>query len=262
MRKFIKIAALTFSCFIYSTSISAQKSTTQKLINAALHGWEYEVKAGFAIGGTAPLPLPAEIRSIDSYNPTLAISVEGNATKWFGEKKKCGLTIGLRLENKNMTAKATTKNYGMEIISNDGNRLSGNWTGGVRTKVRNSYLTMPVLAGCKISERWNLKFGPYFSYLIDKEFSGEVYDGYLREGNPTGDKIKFQDGAVAVYDFSEDLRKFQWGLQLGADWKAFKHLKVFGDLTWGLNDIFQDDFKTVTFAMYPIYLNLGFAYAF
>lgn len=67
---------------------------------------------------------------------------------------------------------------------------------------------------------------------------------------------------VATYDFSNDLRKFQWGMQLGGEWKAFKHLNVYADLSWGLNDIFKKDFKTITFAMYPIYLNLGFGYAF
>jgi len=46
------------------------------------------------------------------------------------------------------------------------------------------------------------------------------------------------------------------------DWKAFKHLKVHADLNWGLNDIFNKDFKTVTFDMYAIYLNVGFGYAF
>ena len=262
MKNRLQITIVAITCLIFALPASAQRSTTQALINAALHGWEYEIKAGFGIGGSAPLPLPAEIRSIDSYNPTLAISLEGTATKWFGEKQKAGLSVGFRMENKNMTTKATTKNYSMEIIGSDGNRLKGNWTGGVKTKVRNSYLTLPILAAYKISSRWNIKFGPYFSYLMDKEFSGEVYDGYLREGNPTGDKIKFEDGAIATYDFSGELRKFQWGLQLGADWKAFKHLKVFTDLTWGLNDIFKDDFKTVTFDMYPIYLNMGFAYAF
>lgn len=30
--------------------------------------------------------------------------------------------------------------------------------------------------------------GPYVSYLIDKDFSGSVYDGYLRENEPTGEK--------------------------------------------------------------------------
>ena len=34
------------------------------------------------------------------------------------------------------------------------------------------------------------------------------------------------------------------------------------DLTWGLNDIFKKDFDTISFAMYPIYLNVGFGYAF
>ena len=33
-----------------------------------------------------------------------------------------------------MITKATVKNYGMEIIGNDGNRLKGNWTGGVKTQ--------------------------------------------------------------------------------------------------------------------------------
>ena len=47
-----------------------------------------------------------------------------------------------------------------------------------------------------------------------------------------------------------------------AEWRAFKHLNVYADLTWGLNDIFQKDFDTITFAMYPIYLNVGFGYAF
>ncbi len=43
-----------------------------------------------------------------------------------------------------MRTKAEVKNYGMEIIGEDGNRLKGNWTGGVRTKVQNSYLTIPI----------------------------------------------------------------------------------------------------------------------
>jgi len=49
---------------------------------------------------------------------------------------------------------------------------------------------------------------------------------------------------------------------VGGSWKAYKHLTVHADLTWGLNDIFQKDFKTISFAMYPIYLNLGFGYEF
>ena len=82
------------------------------------------------------------------------------------------------------------------------------------------------------------------------------------EDDPTGPKVEFTDGKIATYDFSDDLRHFQWGLQVGAGWRAFKHLNVYADLTWGLNDIFKSDFNTITFAMYPIYLNIGFGYAF
>lgn len=251
-------------CFItISAPVSsyAQTDRNESILRSYLRGLEYQVKAGFNIGGTAPLPLPAEIRSIDSYSPNIAIAISGEVTKWMGEKKKWGLAIGLKLENKYMSTQAQVKNYGMQIIQ-DGKPLSGAWTGGVKTKVRNSYISLPVMATCRLSERWNVKAGPYISYLIDGEFSGYVYEGYLRADDPTGPKFEFTDGKVAPYNFSENLRKFQWGAQLGAEWKAFKHLNVYGDLTWGLNNIFKKDFKTVKFAMHPIYLNLGFGYMF
>ena len=104
--------------------------------------------------------------------------------------------------------------------------------------------------------------GPFVSFATNRNFSGYVYDGYLREINPTGTKVEFSGDNRASYDFSDNLRKFQWGAQIGTEWKAFKHLIVYADLTWGLNDIFQKDFDTITFGMNPIYLNVGFGYAF
>lgn len=240
----------------------AQQDRNQGIVKSGLLGLEYEVKAGFNIGGTAPLPLPVEIRSLTGYNPTMAVAVEGNVTKWFNNQRKWGLIVGVRLENKAMKTDARVKNYGMEIIGDGGEIVKGNWTGGVKTKVKNSYLTFPVLGTYQFNNRFSMNLGPYFSYMLEGDFSGDVYDGYLREGNPTGNKVIFSDGKSAPYDFSKDLRKFQWGAQLGAEWRAFKHLNVYADVTWGLNDIFKKDFDTVSFAMYPIYLNLGFGYAF
>jgi len=250
------------ACVAGVFAAQAQKERNQTIIRSALHGLEYEIKAGFNIGGTLPVPFPEEIRSIDSYNPSLAISIEGNVTKWLGREQRWGIIAGLKMENKGMRAKATVKDYSMEIIGDEGEKVAGHWTGGVRTKVQNSFLTVPVLAAYKLTPRWNVKAGAYFSYLMDGDFSGNVYEGYLREGDPTGSKVEFTDGKIATYDFSGDLRKFQWGLQAGADWKAFKHLKVYADLCWGMNDIFKKDFKTITFDMYAVYLNIGFGYAF
>ena len=240
----------------------AQEERNQGIIQSYLHGWEYGIKAGFNIGGTSPLPLPNEIRSIEGYNPGIAISIEGRATKWLDETKKWGVTLGVSLENKHMTTEAITKNYGMKIINTNGGELEGLWTGRVKTKVKNSYLTVPVLANYNISKRWTLSAGPYVSYLLDGDFSGHVYEGHLRTPDQTGSRVDFTGESVATYDFSNNLRNFQWGMQLGGEWKAFKHLTVYADLKWGLNDIFQKDFDTVTFAMYLIYLNVGFGYAF
>ena len=227
-----KVVGIVFLAILFSHVAYAQNERNKALIYSYLHGWEYSIKAGLSIGGTSPLPLPKEIRSIDSYAPNIAIAIEGNTTKWFGKDKKWGMTAGIRLENKTMT------------------------------KVKNSYLTIPVLANYKISDRWKVSLGPYVSYMTEGNFSGHVYEGHLRTPDETGQRVDFNGESIATYDFSDNLRKFQWGAQLGGEWKAFKHLNVYADLTWGLNDIFKKDFDTITFAMYPIYLNIGFGYAF
>ena len=41
---------------------------------SAQRKFEYRVKAGFNVGGALPIPFPAEIRKIKSYNPTMAFS--------------------------------------------------------------------------------------------------------------------------------------------------------------------------------------------
>ncbi|MGL4851982.1 MAG: porin family protein [Phocaeicola sp.] len=259
MKKYLATVLVWIGCF----ALQAQETKeTKGLVWATSHGLEYEIKAGFNIGGTSPIPLPAEIRSIDRYQPNLSITLEGVVTKWLDEYKKWGFSTGIRLENKGMKTEATVKDYGMEIIGDGGEKMSGRWTGGVETKVQNSYVTLPILAIHQLSPRWRVKAGPYFSYLLSGEFSGSVYEGYLREVDPTGPKVEFTDGKIATYDFSSELNKFQWGAQIGADWQAFKQLKVYADFTWGFNDIFKSDFQTISFNMYPLYLNIGFSYLF
>lgn len=257
-----KIMFLALLLLGINTRMQAQEDRNHGIIWSSLHGLEYGLKAGINIGGTSPLPLPEEIRAITGFKPDLNFSIEGNATKWLGKTQKWGISLGLRIENKGMEANARTKNYGMEIIGDGGERMSGNWTGRVKTKFNGSFFSIPMLANYRLSDRVKLSAGPYFSFLVNGTFDGYVYDGYLRQGDPTGIKAEFRGDSTAPYDFSDDLRTFQWGIQAGATWKAFKRLTVHADLTWGLNDIFKKDFNTITFAMYPIYLNVGFGYAF
>lgn len=241
-----------------SASRGAGADDRQTLLKAALKGVHVELRAGVLIGGTSPLPLPREIRGIESYNPTFCTSFEGAVEKDF-ERSPWGVKLGVRLETKGMRTRARVKNYHMEMTADDGGYMVGAWTGHVSTKVRNANLTFPILATYDIGTRWTLSAGPYVSWMFDGEFSGSAYDGYLRHVDPTGERVEV---TRASYDFSDDLRHFQWGAQVGAQWRAYKHLAVYADLEWGFNNIFPSDFTSVTFALYPIYANVGFTYIF
>lgn len=163
---FILAAALTAGANL----LHAQSTEHKGLLWSSLHGLDYEFKAGVNIGGTSPLPLPKEIRSLDSYSPGLAITIEGNATKWVDAAQKWGISLGVRLDSKDMTTRATVKNYGMAIFNEVGGKVEGLWTGGVKTKVKMSYITIPLLANYKINNRWKVVAGPYFSYMMDGDF--------------------------------------------------------------------------------------------
>ncbi len=255
------ISAIIAVAAILPATVSAQMSRTQKIINASVKGWQIELRGGYNMGGTSPIPLPVEIRKIKSYKPSTGFSGEVDFTRFFDRNHRWGLQFGVRVENKDMETDAEVKNYGM-TITNDGAEASGRWTGGVQTSVRNSFLTFPIVGVYKVHPRTNIKLGVFLSYLISGKFTGYVYDGYLRNGDPTGEKTTFADGKTATYDFSDNLRRFQWGAEAGVDWEAFKHLKLYADLTWGLNSAFPKSFETITFNMYPIYFNLGVGYLF
>ena len=227
---------------------------------SAQRKFEYRVKAGFNVGGALPIPFPAEIRKIKSYNPTMAFSIEGNIMRRFTDK--WALLSGIRLETKGMSTKARVKNYAMTMnvsVGDEPGEISGVFTGMVNTKVRNEYITLPVLVLRELSPRWDLRAGLFFSCLIEGGFDGTAYDGYMREGNPVGTKVGVE---AASYDFSSDVRTFNWGGEIGAEFAAYRHLTVYADLTWAFNSLFPMDFKSIGFPMYNVYLNIGFGYVF
>ncbi len=242
--------------------VSAQEFGEDKgLVWSKLKGLEYRLKAGLNIGGTAPLPLPVEIRKIEGYNPLLSVSIEGNVVKRIAPK--WAILTGVRLENKGMSTKARVKNYHIEIDNrnNDGStsHVTGVFTGRVKTKVRNSYVSIPLMVAYKPAPRWEIKMGPYLSFLTNGTFNGNAFDGYIRENDPTGEKIEVTS---AVYDFSGELKRVNWGINLGGEWRAYRHLNVYTDLAWGLNPVFKKGFESIAFNLYPIYANIGFGYVF
>lgn len=219
----------------------------------------YMVRLGYSLGGTAPVGMPATIRSLDKFTPTNNTLLGLDAYKPLTDK--WGLQAGFHYQNKGMKTDAKVKGYSMEMRRGD-ETLSGLFTGNVVTEVDEWMVTMPLQAAYNVSPKLRLKFGPYFSYVLSNNFSGYAYDGYLRVGDPTGDKVELghAEGERGDYDFTEDLRHWQFGLDLGADWFFSNHFGAYAGLSWGLTNIFRKDFHVIEQSLYPIYGSIGLTY--
>lgn len=221
------------------------------------NGWGVIARAGYVLGGTSPMPLPQEIRSINTFKPNGGFTVGVDTYKMFS--KRWGLMLGVHFFLEGMYTGADVKNYRMGITMGEDN-LEGNFTGTDVTEVSLAGYTIPLMATFRISPRWNVNVGPYVSIHARSRFFGEVFNGYLREGDPTGPKIEISEENPASYDFSEHTRRALYGVQFSFDWKATRHMNVFAGLDWGMSSLFPKDFKTIEFPMYPLYAKFGLAY--
>ena len=256
MKKIYILLVLTLICFAAQDVNAAKVRVGDKNSETTTDKFVFAAKAGFNLGGTAPMGLPAEIRSLNSFKPTFSFSIAGTAQYNFNNK--WGLQSGIKFDIKGMQTDASVKNYQL-VVSMDGSTVEGVFTGDVTTKVHNSYITIPLLAVYNISPRWDIKVGGYASFMVDGEFSGTAKNGYMRDGSPIGPRV---DGVDAVYDFSDDMRKVDAGVQVGVDFIPYKHLLISGDLTWGCLPLFKSDFTAMSFDMYNVYFNIGFGYVF
>lgn len=223
------------------------------------NGLTLEARAGYSIGATTPIGIPATIRELNSFSltPNFLIGLDASMLM----RGQWGLLTGLHLENKGMDATVTTKGYHMAMVKG-GERLEGVYTGRVEQHVKQWMLTLPLQATCQLGARWRLRAGPYVSLLIGRDFSGNVSDGYLRKDNPTGQKIEMghEPDERATYDFTDDMRRWQTGIAVGADCRLASRLALSADLSWGLTGIMRSDFKTVEQTLYPIYGTISMTY--
>lgn len=283
MKKIISVLCLVVfssSAALWGQVNSEYKKTTssEKWDPTSPSGWGFIARGGYSIGACAPLPIPAEIRGIQGFAPRGGVHAGIEGYKMLG--RRWGVVLGLYATWQGFSTKANVMNYYMEI-SQDGNKMKGWFTGCNETREETFGLSIPVMATFRLGTRWNVSMGPYFSFWLNKSFEGSVYAadpgvfgddaiGYLRVNDdknpgPIGGKVGFEplptgEKIEATYDFSEDMRTFTCGVEVVFDWKAMKHLNVFGKLNWGLMGAFPGDFEPVQFPMYPIYGTFGLAY--
>lgn len=229
-----------------------------------LTGGGFIIRAGYVLGGTTPLPLPAEVRKINSFSPLGGISLGIDGYRMLS--KRWGASIGAHFFWEGFSTSADVKNYYV-WLEQDGEVTKGYFTGCNETNTQMWGITLPVLATFRISPRWNVSCGPYMSCYFKQTFSGQVYDndkgvGYLRVNTPTGDKIEMSRQNPTPYpdDFADHMLPVSGGIELGFDWKAMRRMNVFGKLDWGVSNIWSSNFQAISFRMYPLYATIGLAY--
>ncbi|MDR3260540.1 MAG: PorT family protein [Tannerella sp.] len=217
--------------------------------------WEYKINVGANLGGTSPLPLPEEIREIETFSPQIfaphvALEVTRRLTK------KWGVSAQIALDYKGFSVDDRVKNLYTEIEMSD-EKYTGSFTGKNNTRIHNSYITIPLAATCRIAKRWEVQAGVYVGYLYGSSFKGTASDGYIRQGSPVGEKTNVEQ---ASFDFSDKQNLFDYGLSGAGEWAFSTRFALRGQIAWGLNPLFPSDFTGVPFRMYNIYGTLGMSY--
>lgn len=245
----ILIIIVLVSC-IYSKA----ENTTQPLLKK----FEYNVAAGFNLGATSPMGLPSDVRAINSYKPTANLAIAGYAT--MNLNHSWGIRAGIRFEYKGMETGITVKNWPMTVNIQSGDVLGmkrGYFTGDIKNKTRMGYLTIPLSAIYRVNKKWELHAGWYFAYAIDRNFTGKVIEGQIRE-TPLHPVISI---TKADYNYSEDLQKFDTGAEIGASFKVYRNLAIDANLTWGIISVLNPDKRQIDMNNYNVYLNIGVSYA-
>ena len=218
----------------------------------------FDVRVGYALGGTVPTSLDNKIRHINSFNPGFNFSVAAEASYPLNER--WSLHSGLRFELGSMDVDSRVKNYDIEVVRG-GESLDGIFIGNVRIKTAQRRITLPIQAAYRLNNRWQLRGGVFMGWLTNRRFWGWAYDGYLREGSPVGAKIEMghEPGERGDFDFDKNMRHMQWGLDVGADWHLNRRWGAFAELTYGLSGLFKSDFHSVQ-TLRPLYGTLGILY--
>lgn len=220
--------------------------------------WEFKAFAGYNLGGTLPMPLPAEIRKVNSWSPGLNGTLAIHVTRWL--TPQWGITSGLAIDLKGMKTNADVKYWQMNLQVGEGDAtgfFTGIFTGNNVTKVRNGYIVLPFMAAWHPLEKWTFRLGGYVASLQDATFEGTASDGYIRSGGPAGERINV---GTASFDFSDELRKFDAGLMASADWWFSQEMAVTGQFSLGLVPVFPGSFEGIAYKMRNLYFMVGIAY--
>lgn len=241
--------------------ISCASFTGQAQTQTEVGKFSHKIIAGYNIGATLPVSLPREVRSIDAYWPQFTPQLGYGISYRIDEM--WSIESGISLDLKGMGVRDRVK-YMYTDVTMDGDNIKGYFTGRNQTEVKVTYVTLPIKLALHLNPTWKVKFGGYVSYRSSSEFTGTVWDGYLRK---TEDKdiinselIEIKDKNVATFNFGKDMQNFDFGLSTGFEHSLNRKFGIYLDATYSLTSIFPKSFTGIDMKMRNIYLTLGMSY--
>ena len=259
-----------------STSIMAASSVKPRL----------SLRLGYSIGGTIPIDFPAEMRALNSYSPKVNYQFGIDYERMLTDKY--GLQLGLYLERRGFKSEVEMRHYDI-TLEQGGEKIKGPFSGNVVIEIVQIGVTIPVQATWHPDERWTLRLGPYVSYIHDRSFQGYAYgkkvytadgkwtgsfDAYIRRDEIRGEKVEIGDiykdeagnvvdkrGTFSGEDYNSYLRRLQYGVDMGAEFKINRSWGAYADFSFGLNSAFNGkEGNPVSMALHPTYLTVGLTY--
>ena len=214
----------------------------------------HRLHIGYNFGAVTPLSMPANVRSIDGWNPGFSPSLGYEMCSHISGR--WGLSTGIFLDYKSMHIKDSVLYMRTSITQeNNGKTASfeGDFSGKNETYVQNLYATIPVTLVYE-SVKWRFAGGVYLAWLLHGQFYGSATDGYIRKGGPTGDKVLI---GKADFDFSDKQRRFDWGARIFASRQVKGPLHITAGMQWGCRPLFSPGFSGINFDVYNLYGTVG-----
>lgn len=252
MQLYRRILLVFIVCVSFISAFSQEKTIGQ---------FTHKIVVGLNLGATMPNYLSREIRGIDAYWIQFAPQLGYNVSYRFADRWSAESGIGIDI--KGMGVRDRVK-YMYTDVDMDGSSIKGYFTGRNQTEVKISYITIPLRVAFDLNSTWRLRAGGYVSYRSSSEFSGTVWDGYLREtANKdiiNGNDIEIKEKDIATFDFGKEMRDFDFGLSLGFDHQFNRRFGLYTDFTYGLTTVFPSSFTGIDMKMRNIYVQVGMSY--
>lgn len=224
----------------------------KKMLDISDMLFEHKIIGGFNVGATAPFPIPNKFSNF-VWEPTFTPYLGWEFSLY--DNKYIGFTAGVVFSKKGMKAEADVYQIYTNVIVDNVN-VEGYFTGRNKTIVDNIYVSLPMMFTYnKIN--YKIDFGASFNYLLMGNFKGEVKDGYIRIGEPTGPKTEVD---LSTYEFNDNIKKFEICLEGRFERKIYRNLHLSAGISCSVKTMMKEDFKGLEEKFRNLYTNVGLVY--